>query len=156
MTLRKRTPRGRFIYQKVNKIRWRPALSQSGRIAGSLFLTGSWDDDDNAIKLWSWSGNEGDGSNKNATNELSEPELIAAHKHNGDINEIQFMNPDIAVCASADGTVTALKLGREFASAHTQEQGMPSTGWALQEIGKWDKLHSTPVSYTHLTLQTKA
>ena len=143
MTLRKRTPRGRFIYQKVNKIRWRPVPSQSGRISGSLFLTGSWDDDQNTIKLWSWSEND-DVQNQSASNELTEPELMATNKqHHGDVNEIQFMNQDIAVCASSNGSVTALKLGREFASTHSQEQGIGSGGWGLQEVGKWDKLHST-------------
>ena len=142
MTLRKRTPRGRFVYQKVNKIRWRPALSQSGRIAGSLFLTGSWDDEENAVKLWSWDDSL-DETQRNNTSEPAEPELKTVYKHKiGDVNDIQFINPDIAVCASSDGTISALKIAREISSASTQVQEAPSTGWALQEIGKWEKLHS--------------
>ena len=141
MTLRKRTPRGRFVYQKLNKIRWKPVVSQSGRIAGSLFLTGSWDDEENTVKLWSWNAND-DENQKNSVDESTEPELKATYKHNrGDVNEIQFINPDIAICASSDGTVTALKIGREFTSAPSKELETAS-GWALQEIGKWDKFHS--------------
>ena len=40
-----RPPRGKFVFQKVNKIRWRPSQTQSGRIAGTHFVTGSWDDE---------------------------------------------------------------------------------------------------------------
>ena len=75
MTMRKKLPRGKFVNQKINKIRWRPAPSQSGRIAGSLFLTGSWDDEQNAIKLWSWDKNE-----EIESNDITEPNLKALHK----------------------------------------------------------------------------
>jgi len=139
MTLKKRTPRGRFVYQKINKIRWRPTLSQSGRISGSLFVTGSWDDDNNAVKLWSWDVNEDDVRN-NSEKELAEPELKGTYKHDGDVNELQFLNPDIVVCASSDGSVTALRISRGLVGAPTENQD--STGWCFQEIGKWDKLHS--------------
>lgn len=37
-----RTPRGKFVFQKVSKIRWRP--QQGGRHTGAHLLTGSWDD----------------------------------------------------------------------------------------------------------------
>jgi hypothetical protein len=40
-----RPPLGKFVFQKVNKIRWRPAQTQSGRIDGTHFVTGSWDDE---------------------------------------------------------------------------------------------------------------
>ncbi len=40
-----RSPRGKFVFQKVNKIRWRPSQTQSGRISGTHFVTGSWDDE---------------------------------------------------------------------------------------------------------------
>merc|ERR1712080_788376 len=46
----------------------------------------------------------------------------------------------MGICASSDGTVTALKIGREFASASSTELEKAS-GWALQEVGKWDKIH---------------
>ena len=44
MALTKRTPRGKFVYKKVNKVRWRPSTTASGHIYGSHFLSGSWDD----------------------------------------------------------------------------------------------------------------
>ena len=136
MTMRKKAPRGKFVNQKVSKIRWQPAASQSGRIAGSLFLTGSWDDEHNAIKLWSWNKEE-----ENESNDILEPDLKAIHKHNrGDVNGIEFMNPDIALCASSDGSITALRIGRDIAQAHIEEQN--SRGWALQEVSNWNKVHS--------------
>ena len=131
MTLKKRTPRGRFVYQKINKIRWRPTLSQSGRISGSLFVTGSWDDDNNAVKLWSWDLNEDDVRN-NSEKELAEPELKGTYRHDGDVNELQFLNPDVVVCASSDGSVTALRISRELVGAPTENQD--GTGWCLSLI----------------------
>ena len=38
-----RTPRGKFVFQKVSKIRWRP--QPAGRHTGAHLLTGSWDDE---------------------------------------------------------------------------------------------------------------
>jgi len=138
MTMRKKLPRGKFVNQKINKIRWRPAPSQSGRIAGSLFLTGSWDDEQNAIKLWSWDKDE-----EIESNDITEPNLKAYYKHKqGDVNEIQFMNPDVAICASSDGTITALRIGREISSAYAEEQKAVSSGWSMQEVGIWNKIHS--------------
>jgi hypothetical protein len=38
-----RSPRGKFVFQKVSKIRWRPP--QGGRNTGTHLVTGSWDDE---------------------------------------------------------------------------------------------------------------
>lgn len=41
---------GTFISEKPNKIRWRPGLFNNT----NSFITGSWDGDQNNIKLWSF------------------------------------------------------------------------------------------------------
>merc|ERR1719273_2232648 len=52
------------------------------------------------------------------------------------------MNPDIALCASSDGSITLLRIGRDIAPAHIEEQNSVSNGWALQEVSAWNKIHS--------------
>ena len=53
------------------------------------------------------------------------------------------MNPDIAVCASSDGTVTVLKVSHDISNAHGPRPDLKlSTGWVLQEVMKQEKLHS--------------
>jgi len=148
MTLNRRTPRGKFVYKKVNKVRWRPSLSQTGHIYGSLFLSGSWDDTANNVTLWSWNGDDsGSAENENnfevskpvpAAAALEEPEMLAYFDHTlqGDVNDIQFLNPDFAVVASSSGTVTLLRLSRDIAP------DCMSSGWVLQEATKWENLHS--------------
>jgi len=134
MTLTKRTPRGKFVYKKVNKVRWRPSATSSGHIYGSYFLSGSWDDTANIVSLWSWSGcSQNDTDNTVA---LEEPQLVANfdHTERGDVNDIQFLNPDFAVVASSSGTVTLLRLTRNLAA--------DSSGWDVQEVSSWDNLHS--------------
>lgn len=133
MTLTKRTPRGKFVYKKVSKVRWRHSATSSGHIFGSHFLSGSWDDTANMVNLWSWSGPSQNNENNKV---LEEPELVANfdHTHRGDVNDIQFLNPDFAVVASSSGTVTLLRLSRNLAG--------DATGWDLQDVSTWDKLHS--------------
>jgi len=136
MTLTKRTPRGKFVYKKVNKVRWRVSATTSGHIYGSHFLSGSWDDTANSLNLWSWNGSS-QSSGDNSNSGLEEPELVANfdHTQRGDVNDIQFLNPDFAVVASSSGTVTLLRLNRNVAADYM------TSGWELQEVSNWQKLH---------------
>jgi len=137
MALTKRTPRGKFVYKKVNKVRWRVSPTTSGHIYGSHFLSGSWDDTANSVSLWSWNGSAGQRDNSSSSASLEEPELVANfdHTQNGDVNDIQFLNPDFAVVASSSGAVTLLRLDRNMAADYM------TSGWELQEVSSWQKLH---------------
>lgn len=137
MALTKRTPRGKFVYKKVNKVRWRPSTTASGHIYGSHFLSGSWDDTDNSVSLWSWCPGSNRGGDNSSENVLEEPDLVANFDHAamGDVNDIQFLNPDFAVVASSSGVVTLLRLNRDLAADTL------TSGWTLQQISKWDNLH---------------
>lgn len=122
MTLDRTVPRGKFISKKVSKIRWQPLSSMGGQALGTLFMTGSWDDEANAVELWSY--NEGH----------DEPvSLLAKYNHgHGDVNDLRFLGSDAAaVVASSSGTLTVLRAHRQAA-----------TEWTLEPIRTWERLHS--------------
>lgn len=68
---------GTFVSEKISKIRWRP--DQFGN--SSTFLTGSWDNDVNSIKLWNLITDEDD-------NDIYPVEL-KSYSSDGDISELK-------------------------------------------------------------------
>lgn len=68
---------GTFISEKLNKTRWRPSKYNNS----NMFITGSWGNVENFIRLW--------GIHENETNLDSSPLLIHSHPFLGDITEIK-------------------------------------------------------------------
>ncbi|XP_071112729.1 nucleoporin Nup43-like [Haliotis cracherodii] len=94
----------KFVGQKLSKIRWRPTQSQS-IIQSDVFATGSWDDEDNKIRLWSLEqlsrdDREGPGSVLD-----SEPHELCSVTQRGDVTDLSFITNDHIAAASSTGNV---------------------------------------------------
>ncbi|EFA03069.1 nucleoporin Nup43 [Tribolium castaneum] len=112
---------GTFVSEKVNKIRWRPDFMN----ASHYFVTGSWDNDQNSIKLWDFQENEEDAE--------VYPFLVAEFPHNGDITEVKFLNGDFFVASSSSGCVSLLKI--------TSEHGIDPL---IERKIYWEGVHKFP------------
>ncbi|CAH0558752.1 unnamed protein product [Brassicogethes aeneus] len=108
---------GTFVSQKVNKIRWRPDSFNNSH----FFITGSWDDDQNTIKLWDFQENEEDDD--------IYPFLVATHNHNGDVTEAKFLNPDYLLASSSFGSARLIKIENKYNEI------------SLKDEITWDHLH---------------
>ncbi|XP_006792788.1 nucleoporin Nup43 [Neolamprologus brichardi] len=95
----------KYVSQKISKTKWRP-VSHSDLQLPEIFATGSWDNEDNRISIWSI------GSNLSTSMEdgfEGDPQLICEHKHDGDVLDLQFLDQDRIVTASSTGAVTIFR-----------------------------------------------
>ncbi|XP_024275726.1 nucleoporin Nup43 [Oncorhynchus tshawytscha] len=91
----------KYVSQKISKTRWRP-VSSSSLQQPDIFATGSWDNEDNKISIWSI----GENGISGLDNEFEgDPQLVCEHKHNGDVLDLQFLDQDRIVTASSTGAV---------------------------------------------------
>lgn len=109
-------PQGKFVYKKLSKIRWMRSRSSDDT---SVFATGSWDDNQNEVSLWSWENNQS-----------SEPEKLANFyfAEGGDVNDLHFLSPELIATSSSDGSLAVLRL-------------VSSDEWHISEAKKWPHLH---------------
>lgn len=84
-----------YISEKINKIRWKPNIFNA---ESTNFVTGSWDNEINTIKLWQFVNNE----------EFLElcPYAIKAVNFIGDVTELQFLNDSQFLASSTIGDIT--------------------------------------------------
>lgn len=68
---------GTFVSEKISKIRWRPDQFNNS----NSFVTGSWDNEENHIKLWSIISDEDE-------NDIYPTEL-KLHNVDGDVTELK-------------------------------------------------------------------
>ncbi|XP_037099978.1 nucleoporin Nup43 [Syngnathus acus] len=113
----------KYVSQKISKVRWRP-VSRSSLQQPEIFATGSWDNEDNTVSIWSI-GNHGFSSMEEGVD--VDPKLLCEHKHEGDVLDLQFLDQDRFITASSTGGVTifcynhnnqALSVLRQWAEAH--------------------------------------
>lgn len=109
---------GTFVSQKINKIRWIP----EEYVETKCFFTGSWDDVENSIKVWSLEG-------ANDEEDAEYPRQLSEYKVDGDVTEIKFVEKNRIAVSTSDGTVRLLEI-----SAY--ERSAP-----LKEIFTWKSLH---------------
>ncbi|XP_067239674.1 nucleoporin Nup43 [Chanodichthys erythropterus] len=96
----------KYISQKISKARWRPVSSASLQ-QPDVFATGSWDNENNKVSIWS----VGDHGVSNIDGEFDEePQLLCDSQHEGDVLDLQFLDQDRLVSASSSGAVTIFKL----------------------------------------------
>uniref|UniRef100_A0A8C8SG56 Nucleoporin 43 n=1 Tax=Pelusios castaneus TaxID=367368 RepID=A0A8C8SG56_9SAUR len=80
----------KFVSQKISKTRWRPVPAAALQ-PPELFATGSWDNEENKISIWS----VGDfGSLEDAPNGeyQGEPQLLCDIGHQGDVMDMQTLS----------------------------------------------------------------
>ncbi|POI23676.1 hypothetical protein CIB84_012576 [Bambusicola thoracicus] len=95
----------RFVSQKISKARWRP-LPAAALQPPDLFATGSWDNEDNRISIWS----VGDAGSAGLNGEYQgEPQLLCDIRHNGDVMDMQFLDQERIVVGSSTGSVTVFR-----------------------------------------------
>lgn len=107
---------GKFISRKVSKVRWLPQTDTSQQ-ESSILVTGSWDDEDNVVMVWSSSGGEAS--------------LRSEARMPGEVTGLEWLGGQTEaglVASTSAGTVTLFGL--------TGLQG-------LQTALEWKGLHST-------------
>lgn len=108
---------GTFVSQKINKVRWIP----DEYIETKCFFTGSWDDDANSVKVWSFESLDDE--------EVEYPKCLSEFPVEGDVTEIKFTDKNRIAVSTSDGNVRLLEIS-------TYERSTP-----LKEVFKWEKLH---------------
>nr|XP_020663422.1 nucleoporin Nup43 [Pogona vitticeps] len=95
----------KYVSQKVSKIRWRP-LPAAALQPPEVFATGSWDNEENKISVWSVGDFGGLGPNGEYN---GEPHLLCDIQHSGDVMDMQFLDQERIVAASSTGSVTIFR-----------------------------------------------
>uniref|UniRef100_A0A673T019 Nucleoporin 43 n=1 Tax=Suricata suricatta TaxID=37032 RepID=A0A673T019_SURSU len=113
----------KFVSQKISKTRWRPLPPGSLQTA-ETFATGSWDNEENYVSLWSI----GDFGNVDSDGGFEgEHQLLCDIKHHGDVMDLQFFDQERIVTASSTGCVTVflhhpnnqtLSVSQQWTTAH--------------------------------------
>ncbi|CAF4950108.1 unnamed protein product [Pieris macdunnoughi] len=109
---------GTFVSQKINKIRWIP----EEYVETKHFFTGSWDDDENSVKVWTFESVHEDENVEN-------PRELSEYKVAGDVTEIKLIDKNKIAVSLSNGEVRLLEI-----SAY--ERTSP-----LREVYTWSKLH---------------
>ncbi|XP_053568080.1 nucleoporin Nup43 [Bombina bombina] len=95
----------KFVSHKISKTRWRP-VSASSLQQPDVFATGSWDNEENKVSLWS----SGDVGAMNLDEEYQgDPKLLCDIRHSGDVLDMQFLDTERIVTASSTGSVTIFR-----------------------------------------------
>ncbi|XP_054110489.1 nucleoporin Nup43 isoform X1 [Callithrix jacchus] len=113
----------KFVSQKISKTRWRPLPPGSLQTA-ETFATGSWDNEENYVSLWSI----GDFENLDSDGGFEgDHQLLCDIRHHGDIMDLQFFDQERIVTASSTGCVTVflhhpnnqtLSVNQQWTTAH--------------------------------------
>ncbi|KAF6365005.1 nucleoporin 43 [Rhinolophus ferrumequinum] len=92
----------KYVSQKISKTRWRPVPPGSLQTA-EIFATGSWDNEENYVSLWSI----GDFGNLDSDGGFEgDHQLLCGTRHHGDVMDLQFFDQERMVAASSTGCVT--------------------------------------------------
>ncbi|KAM4772509.1 nucleoporin Nup43 [Rhinophrynus dorsalis] len=95
----------KFVSQKISKTRWRP-ISTSSLQQPDVFATGSWDNEENKVSLWT----VGDFGVINLDEDYQgDPKLLCDIQHNGDVMDMQFLDHERIVTSSSTGSVTIFR-----------------------------------------------
>ncbi|CAG9580960.1 unnamed protein product [Danaus chrysippus] len=110
---------GTFVSQKINKVRWIP----EDYMETKHFFTGSWDDDENCIKVWGF-------ETANEDEDVEYPRQLSEYKVDGDVTEMKFTNKNVIAVSISNGDVKMLEI-----SAYDKEA-------PLKEVYTWNNLHN--------------
>lgn len=110
---------GTFVSQKINKVRWIPEEYAETK----WFFTGSWDDDQNSVKVWTL-------ESINEDQEVEYPRQLTEYHVDGDVTQIKFTEKTKIAVSLSSGNVKLLEV-----SAYDKET-------PLRDIFTWEKLHN--------------
>uniref|UniRef100_A0A8C5PXX6 Nucleoporin 43 n=1 Tax=Leptobrachium leishanense TaxID=445787 RepID=A0A8C5PXX6_9ANUR len=127
----------KFVSQKIRKTRWRPVPATSLQ-QPDVFATGSWDNEENKVSIWSAGGFGAVTPDEDYQGEIK---LLCDIRHSGDVMDMQFLDKERIVTASSTGTVTifhhhqnnqTLSVKQKWTQAHhhtgSQSIAAPCTG----------------------------
>ncbi|XP_067840176.1 nucleoporin Nup43 [Heptranchias perlo] len=112
-----------FISQKISRTRWQPVSGPSLQ-RPELFATGSWDAEQNRVCLWAIYDT---GSTETDEQYVEDPQFVCAIGHDGDVMDLQFLDPERIITASSTGSVTIFR-------HHQNSQ-------TLSVHQRWDRAH---------------
>ncbi|KAM9798258.1 nucleoporin Nup43 [Neosynchiropus ocellatus] len=92
----------KYVSQKISRTRWRP-VSYAALQQPEVFVSGSWDNEENKVSLWSIANTDALGLEDEFE---GEPQLLCEQKHGGDVMDLQFLDQERVVTASSTGAVT--------------------------------------------------
>ncbi|CAL9691811.1 unnamed protein product [Knipowitschia caucasica] len=95
----------KYVSQKISKTRWRP-VSHANLQQPEVFATGSWDNEDNKVSIWTIGSN---GVSDMDDGFEGDPQLLCEIRHDGDVLDLQFLDPERMVTASSTGAVTIFR-----------------------------------------------
>ncbi|KAM3960917.1 nucleoporin 43 [Aphomia sociella] len=110
---------GTFVSQKINKVRWIP----EEYVETKCFFTGSWDDDVNSVKVWTF-------ESPHEEEEVEYPRVLSEYTVDGDVTEIKFVDKTKIAVSTSDGDVRLLEV-----SAYEKQT-------PLRDVYAWEKLHN--------------
>ncbi|XP_068626752.1 nucleoporin Nup43 [Battus philenor] len=110
---------GTYVSQKINKVRWIP--EDYGEC--KYFFTGSWDDEQNSIKVWTF-------DYINEEREVQYPRELSQFNVDGNVTEIKFIDKTHIAASTSEGSVRILQISSY--DRHTP----------LRQIYSWNKLHN--------------
>nr|XP_018904040.1 PREDICTED: nucleoporin Nup43 [Bemisia tabaci] len=113
---------GTFVSHKVSKVRWKPGNNS----VSETFITGSWDEELNLLKLWMYPENDSEQQNPDLY-----PLATSVQVHEGNVTEIKFVDNDLFLVSSSLGSV---RLWKVFESKITRVT-------ELKEITAWKNIH---------------
>lgn len=113
----------KFVSQKISKTRWRP-VSASSLQQPDVFATGSWDNEENKLSIWSAGGFGALNPDEDYQGDIK---LLCDIRHSGDVMDMQFLDKERIVTASSTGTVSVFR-------HHQNNQ-------TLSEKQKWTRAH---------------
>ncbi|XP_004083832.1 nucleoporin Nup43 [Oryzias latipes] len=116
----------KYVSQKISKTRWCP-VSYSSLQQPEVFATGSWDNEDNKVSIWSIGNHNNSGLEDGFE---GDPQILCEHKHGGDVLDLQFLDQERMVSASSTGAVTIF---RYHPNTHT-----------ISVLQHWARAHSYP------------
>uniref|UniRef100_A0A3Q2DG96 Nucleoporin 43 n=1 Tax=Cyprinodon variegatus TaxID=28743 RepID=A0A3Q2DG96_CYPVA len=77
-----------YVSQKISKTRWRP-VSYSALQQPDIFATGSWDNEENKVSVWSI-GDQGRSDLEDGFE--GDPQLLCEYNHDGDVLDLQTLS----------------------------------------------------------------
>lgn len=110
---------GTFVSQKIRKIRWLPEEYADTK----CFITGSWDDEPNFVKVWTFESAQDD-------KESECPRVLSEYKVGGDVTELKLLDASRIAISTSDGDLRLLEV-----SIYDRET-------PPREIHLWPKLHN--------------
>lgn len=103
----------KFVSKKISKVRWRPKSS-------SVFVTGSWDDDENVVCVWKCPSPHINSEVEGL--DIGEPRLLNTLKFAGSVTDLKVVSDDLIFASSSLGSLCMLKYSEDkLLHAHAWE-----------------------------------